>query len=90
MLFWKQISFRNFRLSQQLATRSADEQERLLAWFVELLAQGRLQCPAIKQIHWDPQSADRLSEAVAEALRVAGERSLGTKKHVFSLNNGLC
>ncbi|KAB2573463.1 Trans-2-enoyl-CoA reductase [Lasiodiplodia theobromae] len=83
-LFWKQIRFRNFRLSQQFGLRSVPEQESLLGWFGELLLQGRLKTPVVEKVAWDQGSgAADLSETVKRSLQLATEKPLGVKKQVF-------
>lgn len=82
LLFWKQIKFRNFRLSQQLALRSDDEQERLLTWFADLLVQGQLKTAVVERVQWSSDAAE-LSESVKRSLEIAVQRPIGAKKQVF-------
>ncbi|EME85208.1 uncharacterized protein MYCFIDRAFT_211068 [Pseudocercospora fijiensis CIRAD86] len=87
LLFWKQIKFRNFRLSQQLASRSNAEVEGLLAWFVDLLRQGRLRTPEVETIAWrgGDEAVGEFEARVRAALGKAVRRPLGLKKQVVVL-----
>ena len=89
-LFWKQIKFRNFRLSQQLATRSEAQVEALLGWFVELLAQKHLTVPAVEEVGWltGEEDSAALGSLVRETLDKAVKRAPGTKKQIFTLVGG--
>jgi mitochondrial enoyl-[acyl-carrier protein] reductase / trans-2-enoyl-CoA reductase len=86
LVFWKQIQFRNFRLSQQLALRSDDEQERLLLWFADLIEQGKLKAPKVDLVHW--KDGDALGSIATNALSNAAGKTtkkefIGSKKQVF-------
>jgi trans-2-enoyl-CoA reductase len=87
LLFWKQITFRNFRLSQQLSLRSDAEVEGLLAWFVELLNAGRLRTPTVEVIEWNTEGGKDTAKTLHAALESAGKRSVGARKTVFALSN---
>lgn len=50
MIFWKQITFKNFRLSQCLASRSPEQVKDLLLWFASLVQQGQLRAPDLKPV----------------------------------------
>ncbi|KAH7028572.1 hypothetical protein B0J12DRAFT_721878 [Macrophomina phaseolina] len=84
-LFWKQIRFRNFRLSHQLGLRSVEAQESLLTWFGDLFVQGRLRTPDVERVAWSEDS-EVLERRVKDALTVAVERAVGAKKQVFVLD----
>ncbi|KAF2767931.1 NAD(P)-binding protein [Teratosphaeria nubilosa] len=90
LLFWKQIKFCNFRLSQQLSTRSDGEQERLFAWFVALIASGQLVPPVVDVVYWNPDDKKALSDSARTALNRATSRQTGMRKQVFSLVHVLC
>ncbi|KAH9832443.1 NAD(P)-binding protein [Teratosphaeria destructans] len=90
LLFWRQIKFVHFRLSQQLSTRSDDEQERLFGWFVALIAAGRLVPPVVDVVDWDPDDPQALTDTARTALERATRRGVGTRKQVFSLIHVLC
>ncbi|KAL2152602.1 hypothetical protein VTH82DRAFT_5786 [Thermothelomyces myriococcoides] len=85
LIFWNEIKFRNFRLTEQLGQRSATEQEALLGWLAQLIARGELRAPAVEKI---PVPVDGLSvpafqEKVKQALTAAAAKQLGHRKHVF-------
>lgn len=86
LLFWKQLKFRNFRLSQQLATRSDAQSEDLLAWFVELLAQGHLKTPSVEKVAWGTDGDVSLEQVVHRTLSKATGKILGTRKQIFVLH----
>jgi len=85
LLFWKQITFRNFRLSQQLSSRSDVEVERLMAWFVDLLAQGQLRTPSVEILRWSKDDVNEMTRKVHGVLDSAAKKSIGTKKTVIVL-----
>ncbi|KAF9888997.1 hypothetical protein FE257_008167 [Aspergillus nanangensis] len=75
LLFWKQITFRNFRLSQALAQYTEPAQVQLLVWFGELFEQGQLVAPPVSKIEWKEISTleDRVRRALSQiAGRPAG------------------
>ncbi|KAL7786733.1 hypothetical protein V8C37DRAFT_412426 [Trichoderma ceciliae] len=71
LIFWNEIRFRNFRLSEQLSQRTAAEQDRLLGWFGELLVLGRLKAPRVETIRVPREKEDvtEFENAVHHALR---------------------
>lgn len=84
LIFWKQITFKNFRLSQALSQYSQPEQEDLLAYFGSLFESGSLQTPAVDRVAWE--SGPRLEEVVLQALEDASgqsKRPVGARKKVF-------
>ncbi|KAL4801343.1 hypothetical protein BDV18DRAFT_149558 [Aspergillus unguis] len=84
LLFWKQISFKNFRLSQALSQYSQPEQEDLLAFFGHLFETGALKTPAVDKVMWE--AGPRLEEVVLQALEDASgqtKQSVGVRKKVF-------
>jgi trans-2-enoyl-CoA reductase len=83
LLFWKQITFRNFRLSQQLSLRSDTETEQLMTWFVELLDEGRLRTPIVKVLKWNTESGENMARMLYGALESAVKRDIGANKAVF-------
>lgn len=83
LLFWKQITFRNFRLSKQLMLRSEAEMERLMAWFVELVTEGRLRTPNVEVLKWNIESEGEMAGMLHEALARAVQRNIGSKKTVI-------
>lgn len=83
LLFWKEITFRNFRLSSALGARSGAEQESLLAWFAQLLLRGVLVPPVVESVNLTRGDEAR-GDAVRAALLASGpQRALGTRKQVL-------
>lgn len=84
LLFWKQITFKNFRLSQALSQYSQPEQEDLLAYFGDLFNRGSLQTPAVDRVAWE--AGPGLEEVVLQALEDASgqsKRCVGARKKVY-------
>ena len=72
MLFWKQLTFRNFRLSACLESRSDEEITDMLAWFVQLFNMGTLKVPDMTVLDWGSVCAEaevcsQLTQATARA-----------------------
>lgn len=63
LLFWKQITFRNFRLSQALSGYTEQAQIQLLTWFAELFERGQLVAPPVHTVEWNR------GEALEEKIR---------------------
>ncbi|KAL1994987.1 hypothetical protein VTN49DRAFT_1174 [Thermomyces lanuginosus] len=88
LLFWKQITFRNFRLSQALARYTEEAQIQLLNWFGELFEQGKLVAPPVNIIEW--KGDDTLEERVRQALsQIWGGSAgvVGNRKPVFQFES---
>ncbi|KAB8349502.1 hypothetical protein FH972_023528 [Carpinus fangiana] len=83
LLFWKQIQFRNFRLSQCLGTRTDDEKNDLLTWFQGLFGHGQLRLPDLDVVAWDESAEDKLKAALA---RADNSKELGVRKQVIVFN----
>ncbi|EPS32044.1 hypothetical protein POX_d05781 [Penicillium oxalicum] len=70
LLFWKQITFRNFRLSQALSAYPEQAQVQLLNWFVELFEQGQLVAPPVHTVEWN--NGEGLEEKIRETFLKQG------------------
>jgi trans-2-enoyl-CoA reductase len=64
-LFWKQITFKNFRLTQCLGMRSQAQINDMMTWFGELAVKGFLQIPRVETVQW--------SESVIDLIRLQSE-----------------
>ncbi|KAM0805365.1 hypothetical protein BDR22DRAFT_884894 [Usnea florida] len=64
MIFWKQITFRNFRLSTCLGARSEEEIRDMLTWFGDLFESGVLKAADVITINWDSRAAEADIEGV--------------------------
>ncbi|PPJ50606.1 hypothetical protein CBER1_05761 [Cercospora berteroae] len=82
-IFWRQIKFRNFRFSQQLALRSNAQVEALLAWFVELLREQRVRVPRVDEQYLPAGDGDGVDAIAHKALHAAQNRAVGTRKTVL-------
>ena len=71
MLFWKGITFRKFRLSESLASRSEDETRDMLDWFVNLFRKGALKAADTCDVVWDTRKAEVDNEATRSQLSQA-------------------
>ncbi|KAL5617650.1 hypothetical protein FOBRF1_006398 [Fusarium oxysporum] len=85
LLFWSEVTFRNFRLSEQLKARTAAEQESLLLWFQDLLARGLLRTPPVKtiQVPRDVDGRDEFERRVKEAVNAGPADKVGWVKQVL-------
>ena len=86
-LFWKQLIFKSFRGSKQLALRSETELSDCHNWCINLFNSGTLKLPSVETIHWDTQDAVVGSKLIA-AVERAGSKTLGRKKQVFLMQHG--
>ena len=88
MIFWKQITFRNFRLSTCMGARSEEEIRDMLAWFGDLFESGVLKAADVDMIDWDSRAAEADMERVGlqlkQAIERAGAKGIGeSKKQLF-------
>ena len=84
LLFWKQITFKNFRLSQALARYTEDAQINLLTWFTELFEEGKITAPPVNRVDWEEEGGN-LEKKVQSVLARAGGKIgpvVGCAKHV--------
>ncbi|KAL8972018.1 MAG: hypothetical protein Q9183_000774 [Haloplaca sp. 2 TL-2023] len=94
MIFWKQITFRNFRLSTFLAARSAGEVSDMIGWFTKLSEEGMLQVGEVDLVHWVVDSAAMSEEDVEAKLKAAVDKAAGkgvgeATKTLFRFDHGL-
>ncbi|KAK0515062.1 hypothetical protein JMJ35_002441 [Cladonia borealis] len=81
LIFWKQITFRHFRLSACLATRSEEEIQDMLNWFVRLVEDGVLKVTDVDIVPWDSHAADADAEVrLRRAIAKAGARRVNESK----------
>ena len=88
LLFWRQITFRNFRLSACLDTRSEEEMRDMLTWFVSLSANGSLRAAHVDNVPWSATTGEADIEGVKlrlkQAVARAGAKGVGAaKKQMF-------
>ena len=80
-IFVKNLFFKGFRLSATLATRSNEEQERLIEWFDNLLKTGQLTMPLVENVRWN--GGDDAEKGMTEAIKVAGSGKIGQQKQII-------
>ncbi|KAF6827742.1 hypothetical protein CMUS01_08871 [Colletotrichum musicola] len=88
LLFWSEVRFRNFRLSEQLGKRTPAQQESLLLWFQDLLARGTLVTPKVQVVQVPESVGDRgaFEEQVKDAIAPGGSGAaprIGNTKRVL-------
>ncbi|KAF6815310.1 hypothetical protein CSOJ01_03573 [Colletotrichum sojae] len=88
LLFWSEVRFRNFRLSEQLGRRTSAQQESLLLWFQDLLARGTLVTPKVQDVQVPESAEDRgaFEEQVKDAIAPGGSGAatrIGDAKRVL-------
>ncbi|KAJ5174049.1 uncharacterized protein N7500_001980 [Penicillium coprophilum] len=85
LIFWKQITFKNFRLSQALSQYTEAAQIDLLSWFTDLFEEGKIIAPVISRVDWVEEDGGCLEKKVQSVLsRVSGKVAppVGCTKHV--------
>ncbi|KAJ4311808.1 hypothetical protein N0V84_010262 [Fusarium piperis] len=89
LLFWSEVRFRNFRLSEQLNRRTPAQQESLLLWFQDLLAQGLLRTPKVDKIQVPVQAGDRteFEQLVIEAVTAGTTKKVGNVKRILDFGH---
>ncbi|KAE8373933.1 hypothetical protein BDV26DRAFT_54536 [Aspergillus bertholletiae] len=87
LIFWKQITFKNFRLSQALSRYTEDEQISLLSWFTELFEEGKITAPAVTRVDWkEDGDGENLQKKIQSVLATVGGKGgpvVGCTKHVI-------
>lgn len=88
MIFWKQITFRNFRLSTCLGARSEEETRDMLTWFGDLYESGVLKAADADTVVWDSRAAEAdigtIGLQLKQAIERAGAKGVGeSKKQLF-------
>ncbi|KAF8491134.1 hypothetical protein JB92DRAFT_2835690 [Gautieria morchelliformis] len=86
MILFKGITFRSFRLSKCLASRSDQQVDALLVKLGDLFATGQIQLPAMDVVPWygvdDVDGVKELEEKLLTAIKKARSNEVvGTKKH---------
>ncbi|CEJ82917.1 hypothetical protein VHEMI02957 [[Torrubiella] hemipterigena] len=87
-VFWKRITFRNFRLSEWTGSMTTDELQDLLQWLSEAFVSGQLRAPAVQLVDVSGHDAEHHVQA---ALRnsTASSGCVGTKKSVLVFRKGI-
>lgn len=85
LLFWSEITFRNFRLSEQLKSRTEAQQESLLVWFQDLLARGLLHTPPVEtiQVSQHDLNRDAFERRVRNIVTTVPADNVGMVKQVL-------
>ncbi|KZL85399.1 2,4-dienoyl-CoA reductase precursor [Colletotrichum incanum] len=91
LLFWSEIKFQNFRLSERLGQRTPEQQESLLLWFQELLTRGVLVTPKVRRIQTPVSAGDQaeFEHNVNKAVSSGSEAGVGNVKHVLEFKRAL-
>lgn len=87
-IFWKQLTFKCFRMTQQLAQRSPEEIQDLYNWFGELYCAGHLKLPVVETVEWKVDQKDQ-EEGLQAALSRAQDGKVGSKKIVLVLKDAV-
>ena len=85
-LFVRQLQFRGFRGSTQLAQRTPNEQLLLLSWLVELFNDGTLVLPplGLDKVEWNTtDEQERNAARLLSAVSQAKTPTLGQKKQII-------
>lgn len=88
LLFWKQLTFRNFRLSACMGTRSEAEIRDMMVWFVNLFEKGALKAADVDTVLWHSKVAktatDDIGVHLVQAVVRTGASGVGeAKKQLF-------
>ncbi|KIJ33192.1 hypothetical protein M422DRAFT_35564 [Sphaerobolus stellatus SS14] len=88
VLFFKGVTFRNFRLSKSLTMRSVKEVDALLVCLADHFAKGDVKLPELDAVQWskvnDEAQARQLEKRLLEAVEKARRGDVGKKKIIFS------
>ncbi|CAF9929015.1 MAG: hypothetical protein HETSPECPRED_007258 [Heterodermia speciosa] len=87
-IFWKQITFKNFRLSTCLNARSGEEITDMIGWFVKLHQGGLLSAKDVDLVCWNVCEAEASREDLEVHLKRAVSKAAGrnvgeAKKTIF-------
>ncbi|KNG81929.1 hypothetical protein ANOM_009722 [Aspergillus nomiae NRRL 13137] len=86
LIFWKQITFKNFRLSQALGRYTEEAQIDLLSWFTTLFEEGKITAPSVNRVDWaEDGDGGNLESKVQSVLAKVGGKvgpAVGCTKHV--------
>lgn len=84
MIFYKGLTFRSFRLSKCLASRTEQEVDELLANLADLFASNTVQVPELDVVTWNQEGEHSASERkLRGAVDRARERPVGANKVIF-------
>lgn len=83
LLFFERLTFRSFRGTEQLSTRSNTEISDLCGWLAQLIEQGILKRPAVNVVPWD-EGMESLEHRIHSVLSdVQNTNKVGHGKTVF-------
>ncbi|KAJ0306787.1 uncharacterized protein N0V96_007416 [Colletotrichum fioriniae] len=91
LLFWSEVKFRNFRLSEQLSQRTPAQLESLLLWFQDLLAQGALVTPKVQTIQVPVSAEERnvFEQSINATVSSGSGAGVGDLKRVLRFVHSL-
>ncbi|KAK1543588.1 hypothetical protein CPAR01_04221 [Colletotrichum paranaense] len=91
LLFWSEVKFRNFRLSEQLIQRTPAQLESLLLWFQDLLAQGALVTPKVQtiQVPISAEGRNDFEQSINAAVSSGFGAGVGDAKRVLGFTHTL-
>ncbi|OHF00462.1 hypothetical protein CORC01_04212 [Colletotrichum orchidophilum] len=89
LLFWSEIKFRNFRLSEQLNQRTPAQLESLLLWFQVLLTRGALVTPKVQvlQVPVSAEGGNDLERSINVAVSLSPGAGVGNVKRVLGFTH---
>jgi trans-2-enoyl-CoA reductase len=61
LIFWKQVTFKNFQLSQALSRYIEEAQFDLLSWFTDLFEARKLASPPVNRVEWEKEGIVQIS-----------------------------
>ncbi|TDL26479.1 NAD(P)-binding protein [Rickenella mellea] len=83
LVFFKNLTFRPFRLSKALAARSDEEMDRMLEHIIGLFNSGQIKVPELEVVHWDDGNPAELSQRLRGAVEHAQSAKIGKTKSIF-------
>lgn len=81
-LFFKQLTFKSFRGSKQLALRSSGEVSDCHNWLIGLFNAGKLRLPLLQTNNWNTDDTT-VSSKLQSAIKRAGAGAIGQRKQIF-------
>ncbi|KAK1988891.1 hypothetical protein LZ30DRAFT_697925 [Colletotrichum cereale] len=91
LLFWSEIKFQNFRLSDRLAKRTPEQQVSILLWFQDLLTRDVLATPKVRRCKIPVSAGDQaeFEHIVKNAVSPESGAPVGHIKRVLEFQHTL-
>ncbi|TDL26465.1 NAD(P)-binding protein [Rickenella mellea] len=85
LVFFKNLTFRPFRLSKALAARSDEEMDQMLEKIIGMFNSGQIKVPELDVVHWNDGKPAELSQKLRGAVEQAQSAMIGKTKTIFGV-----